>query len=78
MVGRARVHGLFGRHVIDGAHHLARLCELRRRGDDRDRAVDVDGIALVMILMALVLTPVCILAAWNDVPEVGGRQPAFW
>ncbi|HET7398814.1 MAG TPA: NADH-quinone oxidoreductase subunit M [Intrasporangium sp.] len=32
-------------------------------------ALGVDGIALVLILMALVLTPVCLLAAWHDVPE---------
>ena len=32
-------------------------------------ALGVDGIALVLILMALVLMPVCILAAWHDVPE---------
>jgi NADH-quinone oxidoreductase subunit M len=31
-------------------------------------ALGVDGIALVLILMALILTPVCILAAWHDVP----------
>ncbi len=32
-------------------------------------ALGVDGIALVLILMALVLTPICLLAAWRDVPE---------
>ncbi len=32
-------------------------------------AVGVDGIALVLILMALLLTPICLLAAWRDVPE---------
>lgn len=32
-------------------------------------ALGVDGIALVLILMSLVLTPVCLLAAWHDVPE---------
>jgi NADH-quinone oxidoreductase subunit M len=32
-------------------------------------ALGVDGIALVLILMALVLTPICLLAAWHDVPE---------
>ena len=35
-------------------------------------ALGVDGIALVLILMALVLTPVCLLAAWHDVPEEAG------
>ena len=29
-------------------------------------ALGVDGIALALILLALVLTPVCLLAAWND------------
>jgi NADH-quinone oxidoreductase subunit M len=41
-------------------------------------AVGVDGIALVMILMALVLTPVCILAAWRDVPEGGKREKNYF
>ncbi|MGL5817335.1 MAG: NADH-quinone oxidoreductase subunit M [Phycicoccus sp.] len=31
-------------------------------------AVGVDGIALSLIVMAAVLTPVCLLAAWNDIP----------
>jgi NADH-quinone oxidoreductase subunit M len=29
-------------------------------------ALGVDGIALALILLALILTPVCLLAAWND------------
>ncbi|HEU5456351.1 MAG TPA: NADH-quinone oxidoreductase subunit M, partial [Nocardioides sp.] len=37
-------------------------------------ALGVDGIALVMILMAVILAPVCILAAWDDVPEGGSRE----
>jgi NADH-quinone oxidoreductase subunit M len=41
-------------------------------------AVGVDGIALVMILMALVLTPICILAAWDDVPEGGRREKNYF
>ena len=41
-------------------------------------AVGVDGLALVMILMALILTPVCILAAWNDVPEGGRREKNYF
>ncbi|WP_457254018.1 NADH-quinone oxidoreductase subunit M [Pedococcus sp. P5_B7] len=41
-------------------------------------ALGVDGIALVMILMALVLTPVCILAAWRDVPEGGKREKYYF
>ena len=32
-------------------------------------SLGVDGIALVLILMSLVLTPVSMLAAWHDVPE---------
>ena len=32
-------------------------------------AMGVDGIALVLILMALLLTPICLLAAWHDVPD---------
>ena len=34
-------------------------------------ALGVDGIGLVLIALAAVLTPVCLLAAWNDVPEIG-------
>ena len=41
-------------------------------------ALGVDGIALVLIALAAVLTPVCILAAWNDVPEVGRRQQNYF
>jgi NADH-quinone oxidoreductase subunit M len=37
-------------------------------------ALGVDGIALVLILMALVLTPICLLAAWHDVPEEVGTR----
>jgi NADH-quinone oxidoreductase subunit M len=36
-------------------------------------AVGVDGIALVLIGLAVVLTPVCILASWHDVDE-GSRS----
>ena len=32
-------------------------------------AVGVDGIALVLIALATVLTPVCILASWHDVDD---------
>src|SRR5579862_4307307 len=38
-------------------------------------AVGVDGIALVLILMSVVLMPVVVLASWNDVegePDSGG------
>ncbi|MGL5867073.1 MAG: NADH-quinone oxidoreductase subunit M [Dermatophilaceae bacterium] len=31
-------------------------------------ALGVDGIALSLIVMAAVLVPVCLLAAWNDIP----------
>ncbi|CCH80321.1 NADH-quinone oxidoreductase subunit M [Nostocoides japonicum T1-X7] len=41
-------------------------------------ALGVDGIALVLILMALVLTPICILAAWDDVPEGGTREKSYF
>ena len=41
-------------------------------------SVGVDGIALVMILMAVVLAPVCILAAWEDVPEGGKREKNYF
>jgi len=41
-------------------------------------AVGVDGIALVLIVMATILTPVCVLAAWHDVPEVGRRQQSYF
>ena len=41
-------------------------------------SLGVDGIALVMILMAVILTPVCILAAWQDVPEGGSREKNYF
>ena len=41
-------------------------------------SLGVDGIALALILMALVLTPVCLLAAWDDVPEGGGREKGYY
>lgn len=39
-------------------------------------SLGVDGIALILILMSLVLTPVCLLAAWHDVEDEGdgGRR----
>jgi NADH-quinone oxidoreductase subunit M len=40
-------------------------------------SLGVDGIALVMILLSVVLTPICLLAAWHDVPEVGRREQNF-
>jgi NADH-quinone oxidoreductase subunit M len=41
-------------------------------------ALGVDGIALVLIVMAAILVPVCLLAAWHDVPEVGKRQQNYF
>ena len=41
-------------------------------------AVGVDGIALVLIVMAAVLVPVCLLAAWHDVPDSGRRQQTYF
>jgi NADH-quinone oxidoreductase subunit M len=41
-------------------------------------ALGVDGIALVLIVMAAILVPVCVLAAWHDVPEVGKRQQTYF
>jgi NADH-quinone oxidoreductase subunit M len=37
-------------------------------------ALGVDGIALSMILLGVVLVPVCLLAAWDDVPSTDGRR----
>lgn len=37
-------------------------------------ALGVDGMALAMIVMAAILVPVCILAAWDDVAMSGGRR----
>ena len=41
-------------------------------------ALGVDGIGLVLIALAAILTPVCLLAAWNDVPEIGSRQQNYF
>lgn len=41
-------------------------------------ALGVDGIALALILMALVLMPICLLAAWDDVPEGGARHKGYF
>jgi NADH-quinone oxidoreductase subunit M len=37
-------------------------------------ALGVDGIALALILMSVILVPVCLLAAWNDLPDRGSRR----
>ncbi len=41
-------------------------------------ALGVDGISLTMILLGLILVPVCILAAWDDVPADGRRQHTYF
>ncbi|HET7476955.1 MAG TPA: NADH-quinone oxidoreductase subunit M [Dermatophilaceae bacterium] len=41
-------------------------------------SLGVDGVALILIVMAMVLAPVCILAAWHDVPDVGRRQQSYF
>jgi NADH-quinone oxidoreductase subunit M len=41
-------------------------------------ALGVDGIGLVLVALAAVLTPICILAAWHDVPEIGRRQQTYF
>jgi NADH-quinone oxidoreductase subunit M len=41
-------------------------------------ALGVDGIALALIVMAAVLTPVCLLAAWHDVSEGGARERNYF
>ncbi|QDO87729.1 NADH-quinone oxidoreductase subunit M [Ornithinimicrobium ciconiae] len=37
-------------------------------------ALGVDGIALSMILLSVILVPVCLIAAWDDVPRDGSRR----
>ncbi len=41
-------------------------------------AVGVDGMSLTMIVMAAILVPVCILAAWRDIPEGGVRENRYF
>ncbi len=41
-------------------------------------AVGVDGMALAMIVMGAILVPICLLAAWNDVPEGGARENRYF
>lgn len=41
-------------------------------------ALGVDGMALAMIIMSTILVPVCLLAAWNDIPEGGRRQNSYF
>ncbi|USQ80827.1 NADH-quinone oxidoreductase subunit M [Ornithinimicrobium faecis] len=37
-------------------------------------ALGVDGIALSMILLSVILVPICLIAAWDDVPSDGTRR----
>ena len=37
-------------------------------------ALGVDGIALSLILMSLILVPICLLAAWNDLPAAEAHR----
>nr|WP_246308878.1 NADH-quinone oxidoreductase subunit M [Kineosphaera limosa] len=41
-------------------------------------ALGVDGMALALIVMAAILVPICIVAAWNDIPEGGPRQNTYF
>lgn len=41
-------------------------------------ALGVDGISLTMILLSLILMPICLLAAWDDVPVGGKRQHGYF
>jgi NADH-quinone oxidoreductase subunit M len=41
-------------------------------------SVGVDGIALVLIILSAILVPVCLLAAWHDVPDQGRRQQTYF
>ncbi len=42
-------------------------------------ALGIDGISLTMILLGVVLVPICLLAAWEDVPlEEGRRQQGYF
>ena len=38
-------------------------------------AVGVDGIALSLVILSAILTPICLLAAWNDLGEGAGENP---
>ncbi|MEO8829843.1 NADH-quinone oxidoreductase subunit M [Lapillicoccus sp.] len=41
-------------------------------------ALGVDGIALALILMALALTPICLIAAWHDLPAGDGGEKNYF
>jgi NADH-quinone oxidoreductase subunit M len=38
-------------------------------------AVGVDGVALVLIALSVILVPVVVLASWNDADRYGGAVP---
>ncbi|HYN28303.1 MAG TPA: NADH-quinone oxidoreductase subunit M [Dermatophilaceae bacterium] len=41
-------------------------------------ALGVDGIALSLIVLSAILTPVCLLAAWNDLPADDPRNRTYF
>ncbi|MBW3085676.1 NADH-quinone oxidoreductase subunit M [Austwickia sp. TVS 96-490-7B] len=41
-------------------------------------ALGVDGMAMAMIVMSAILVPICILAAWEDMPEDGERDNGYF
>ena len=42
-------------------------------------ALGIDGIALTLILMSVILVPICLIAAWRDLPEQQeGREPHYF
>ncbi len=41
-------------------------------------ALGVDGMALAMIVMSAILVPICILAAWDDMPADGTRDNGYF
>ena len=42
-------------------------------------ALGVDGIALALIVMSAILVPICLLAAWRDLPaDQEGREPHYY
>ena len=41
-------------------------------------ALGLDGMALAMIVMAAILVPICILAAWDDMPADGTKDNGYF
>ncbi|WP_153396789.1 NADH-quinone oxidoreductase subunit M [Ornithinicoccus halotolerans] len=41
-------------------------------------ALGVDGLGMAMILLGTILVPVCLVAAWEDVPAAGRRQQSYF